>query len=325
MKHIAAVLLSLAATQFLGAQEQSPLALLSSISLPGVKGRFDHAALDAATNRLFFAALGNDTLEVVDVGSGKRLHTITGLSKPTGVAFLPDAKLLVVANGGDGTCRFFDGASYVEKGRATGLDDADNVRFDPRGNRIYLGYGEGALGVIDPATMKVTASIPLPEHPESFQLEQVGPRIFVNVPDARQVAVIDRQQLAVIATWSLDRWRANFPMSLDEEHGRVFIGCRNPARLVELDAASGRIVGDCEIDGDTDDLFFDPKRGRIYVSCGEGFLDTITVEDKGKPTRLARQATLPGARTCFFTPALDRLFLAVPTKAEVRCYRPMSQ
>jgi DNA-binding beta-propeller fold protein YncE len=130
-----------------------------------VEGRFDHAACDDAASRLFFAALGNDTVEVVDLAAAKRLHTITGLKKPTGVAFIPDRSLIIVANGGDGTCRFFDGTTYAEKGRISGLDDADNVRFDAKAKLIYLGYGDGALGVIDPATMKTHRQHPTPEPP----------------------------------------------------------------------------------------------------------------------------------------------------------------
>src|SRR6476620_9808310 len=170
------------------AEEPPPLALKISIPLLNVEGRFDHAAADPETHRLFFVALGNNTLEVVDLVAGKRLHTITGLKKPTGVLFLVDENLLVVANGDDGTCRFYDGTNYKEKGRVGEVDDADNLRFDAKTKQIYLGYGEGALGVIDPATMKLVKSIALPKHPESFQLEHDGSRIFVNLPDSKNIA-----------------------------------------------------------------------------------------------------------------------------------------
>lgn len=295
-----------------------------AIALPGVEGRFDHAAVDVVSHRLFFAALGNDTLEVVDVEAGKRLHTIPGLKKPTGVAFLARLNLLVVANGSDGTCRFFDGTTYAEHGRVTGLDDADNLRFDAKEKRVYLGYGDGALASIDPEAMKVVATIPLAKHPESFQLEENGPRIFVNVPDARQIAVVDRRAGRVTATWPVEDARANFPMALAEKEGRVFVACRQPARLLAFDLGSGKRVGEAAMSGDADDLFFDAPAGELMASCGEGFLDVFRFAPPGTITRTYRVASAAGARTAFFSAKLGALFLAVPHRgsqgAEIRVY-----
>ena len=307
----------------LHAEEPAPLTLQRAIALPGVEGRFDHAAFDAATHRLFFAALGNNTLEVVDVAAGKRVHSIAGLKMPTGVLFLAEENLLVVACGGDGTCRFFDGTSYAEKGRVTGVDDADNLRFDAQARRIYLGYGGGALGVIDPVAMKLIASIALAKHPESFQLEENGPRIFVNVPEAKHIAVVDRAAGKVVATWPVGEFRANFPMALAEVQHRVFIGCRAPARLLAFDTQSGQRVADAPLSGDIDDVFFAAATSRLFASCGEGFTDVFHFT---APATLARTHRLPsaaGARTAFFTPK-SGFALAVPHRgaqgAEIRVF-----
>jgi hypothetical protein len=305
------------------AEEPSPLSLKFTIALPGVEGRLDHADTDPATHRLFFAALGNNTLEVVDVAAAKRLHTIDGLKKPTGVLFLADENLLVVASGNDGTCRFYDGSTYAEKGRITGVDDADNLRYDAKAKRIYLGYGNGALGVIDPVAMKLTGRITLPKHPEAFQLEQAGPRIFVNVPAAREIAVVDRVAAKVIETWPVTDFRANFPMALDEAQHRLFIGCRTPARLLAFDTRSGKRIADAALSGDIDDLFFDAASSRLLATCGEGFVDVFHI---GVPARLERTHRLPsaaGARTAFFS-ADSGLCLAVPHRgtqgAEIRVF-----
>jgi DNA-binding beta-propeller fold protein YncE len=308
----------------MAAEPQAPLTLTSTIALTGVEGRFDHAAIDPATHRLFFAALGNNTLEVVDVSAGKRRHTIAGLKKPTGVLFLAAENLLVVASGDDGTCRFYDGTSYAERGRVTGVDDADNLRYDAKTKRIWVGYGDGALGMIDPAAMKLTGSIALAEHPESFQLEENGPRIFVNVPDAKQIAVVDRAAGKVVETWSLGDFRANFPMALDEARHRVFIACRSPARLLAFDMQSGKRVADAALSGDIDDLFFDAASSRLVASCGEGFVDVFRFEPPAKLERTHKLATAAGARTAYFYPTLG-FFLAVPHRgaqgAEIRTYR----
>jgi hypothetical protein len=303
-----------------------PLRLTHTIPLSGVKGRFDHFSCDPISHRLIVAALGNNTGEVLDAADFKRLHTFTGLRKPTGALILAEPHRFYFANGDDGTFRAFDGGNYAPASQLGALDDADNVRFDPAAKLIYVGYGEGALGVTDPGTSKLLHSIPLAAHPESFQLEGHGPRIFVNVPDKKHIAVVDREQRKVVATWPMEKAQANFPMALDEATHRLFVGCRKPASLVVLDTARGVPVADLEISGDTDDLFFDAKRQRLYVSCGEGALDVIQRRDADYYERIARITTRGGARTCFFSPELDRLFLAVPERgghdAELRVYQP---
>lgn len=323
MKQAAAILLC-AGCLGLCAAEPSALTLVRTVPLPGVKGRFDHFAVDAKGQRLFIAALGNSTLEIVDMAEGKRLKRITGLHKPTGVLFLAEQNQIAVANGDDGTLRFFDGVTYELVKNLASLGDADNVRFDRRTKAIFVGYGEGALASIDAITITQTGSIKLAAHPESFQLEQQGARIFVNIPDAKQVAVVDREKRAVIATWPMETFRGNFPMALDEVNRRLFIGCRQPPRLVVLDITSGQSVASVEISGDTDDLFYDANRKRIYVSCGEGFLDVLQAGNGDHYARVQRLPTRTGARTCFYSPDPDRLYLAVPQRvshdAEIRVY-----
>jgi DNA-binding beta-propeller fold protein YncE len=319
-------MLSVAVCVFAGfaRAEEPALKLERTIALPGVEGRFDHAAADPETKRLFFAALGNNTLEIVDIASGTRVHTIRNLRKPTGVLFLRDSNSLVVANGDDGTCRFFDGKTYAETGRITGLEDADNVRLDRKANRIYLGYGEGGLAVIDPAAMKVVGRIALKAHPESFQLEENGPRIFINVPDARQIVVIDRERGTLADTWPLADFRANFPMALDEARHRLYVGCRQPARLLVLDTATGKRVVDRPLSGDTDDLFYDASTKCLIASCGEGFVDVVRGVGDASPAKVERLATAAGARTSLLIPQLGLFCLAVPHRgaqgAEIRVY-----
>jgi len=325
MKRAALLLLSTLAFA-VHAAEPATLELTQTIPLPGVKGRFDHFAIDTTGKRLFVAALGNNTLEVVDLAAGKRIRSLAGMSKPTGVLYLPDPNQVIVANGDDGTLKILGGADFKVLQNLTALADADNLRFDPQTKLAWLGYGEGALGIIDPAAAKLLGSVKLPAHPESFQLETGNRRIFVNVPDAKQVAVIDRVKRTVTDTWPMETFQANFPMALDETNHRLFIGCRQPARLVVLDTATGKPAADLAISGDIDDLFYDAPRKRLYLSCGEGFLDTVEQTTADTYTRASQMPTAPGARTCYFSPVTDRLYLAVPDrgaqKAEIRIYQP---
>jgi DNA-binding beta-propeller fold protein YncE len=308
------------------AADNLDLKLIQTIPLPGVKGRFDHFAIDAKGQRLFVAALGNNTLEVIDLAGGRRLKSVPGMAKPTGVLHLPEGNEVLVGNGDEGTLKILSGSDYTILHSLSSLDDADNLRLDPKAKIAWLGYGDGALAVVDPAAAKSVASIKLPAHPESFQLEPEGNRLFVNLPDAKQIAVIDRERQTVVAKWPMERFEANFPMALDAANRRLFVGCRKPARLVVLDTESGKSVADVAISGDTDDLFYDAKRKRLYVSCGEGFINVIEQASPDSYRTRSRVATAAGARTSFFTAALDRLYLAVPERgsqrAELRVYEP---
>jgi YVTN family beta-propeller protein len=300
------------------------LTLKATVPLPGVRGRFDHFASDTNGHRIFVAALGNNTVEVIDTANAKRLHTITGQHKPTGIAYVSQTRRLFVANGDDGTLKVFDGETYAVVKNITGLDDADNVRYDAKADRLYVGYGDGALAIIDPQKLEVVGRIKLEGHPESFQLEKAGPRIFVNVPDAKQIAVVDREKRTVIAKWPMEKFHANYPMALDETNHRLFVGCRQPARLVVFDTESGKAISDFAISGDTDDLFYDGKRQRLYISCGEGAVDLIQKLEANAQGARARISTRTGARTSFFSPESDELYLAVPVtgkqEAELRVY-----
>lgn len=307
------------------AHASETLKLVRTIPLPGVRGRFDHFAIDVKGRRLFLAALGNNTLEVVDVAAGKRLQSLTGLRKPTGVVYLADANQIGVANGGDGTFKLFDGATYALVKSLGSLEDADNVRWDARARRLYVGYGEGALAVLDPQSLAQVGTVKLPAHPESFQLESQGSRIFVNVPGAEQVIVLDREKQAAITTWPMKQFKANFPMALDEANHRLFVGCRQPAQLLALDAVAGKTVAKLAISGDPDDLFYDARRKRLYVSCGQGFVEAIDQRTADTYQLRERIPTRAGARTSVFSADLNEFYLAVPQQgsesAEIRVFQ----
>jgi hypothetical protein len=298
---------------------------LAAIPLDNVKGRIDHLAIDAAGKRLFVAALGNNSVEVIDLAASKAIKHLTGMTEPQGVAYLPQAKTLVVASGGDGKVRFYDGETFALKSTADDLDDADNVRADEK--RVYVGYGSGTLAFFEGE--KRTGEVKLAGHPESFQLESAGPRIFVNVPAARKIEVVDREKKSVIAQWTVSEAEANFPMVLDEPHHRLLVACRKPARLLALDTESGKVVATADICSDADDLWLDAAAHRIYVSGGEGCISVIDQSDADHYTPLAKIPTAPGARTSFFDRATRRLYLAVPQRggggaqrAEVRVFQP---
>jgi YVTN family beta-propeller protein len=292
------------------AQSTSPLRLEKTIPLPDVKGRIDHLAFDADNERLFVAALGNNTVEVIDVKSAKVIRTITGLAEPQGVIYQPERKRLWVANAGDGRVRIFDALTFQPLRSIELGDDADNIRRDAATQRILVGYGSGGIATFDSEGNKV-ADIKVDAHPESFQLEKNGPRMFVNLPNSQKVAVIDRTKAAVAGSWTTDDAQSNFPMALDEADGRLFIVCRKPAVLLVLDTKLGTVVAKLPTVGDSDDVFYDQKRKRIYASGGEGAIAVYQQQDADHYSKISQLDTVKGARTSLFVPELSRLFLAV--------------
>ncbi len=306
------------------AQENAPLRLVETIPLPDVAGRIDHFGIDVEGRRLFMAALGNNTVEGFDLNAGKRIHTLRGLEEPQGIFYVAGSNRLFVAEGSTGACKIFDGTSLKLLRAVQFSDDADNVRYDAARKQIYVGYASGALAILDDATGDRLGDIRLDGHPESFRLESSGQRIFVNVPTAGHIAVVDRAKRAVIQKWPNGAARSNFPMALDESHRRLLVAYRRPAELAVFDTESGRRVASLPCAGDADDLWFDAARRRIYVSGGEGVLSVIAQRDADHYEPVARIPTASGARTSIFVPELNRLYLAVPRrvvqKAELRVY-----
>ena len=303
-----AVLLTMAVRAVPQPIDSTPLQLEAKIPLGEVRGRIDHMAVDLAGQRLFIAELGTDAVGIVGLKDRKVLHRIPGLKEPQGVGFVPSTGTLYVANAGDGSLRLFQGENYSDVGRIDLGDDADNIRVDAAANRVIVGYGSGALAVIDAVSRSKIADIALKSHPEAFQLSRDG-RIFVNVPSAREIAVVDRSAGKQVASWPMRVAASNFPMALDDEAGQVFTVFRNPAKLGVFAMRDDGAVATSNTCGDADDIFLDAKRHRLYVSCGEGSLDII--EAQGAFRRIARVTTIAGARTALFVPDLDRLFLAV--------------
>jgi DNA-binding beta-propeller fold protein YncE len=295
-----------------------PLQKLREIAMPGVEGRIDHMAADPVGHRLFVAALGNNTLEVLDTAHGKWIGSIAGLREPQGVAFLPRLGRIAVANGDDGSCRFFDSRTYEPVASIDCRSDADNLRYDAHADCLFVGYGKGAVTEIDVAKMRKSADIPLPGHPESFQLETSGTRVFVNIPSRGQIAVIDRRNSTVAAHWPIADSASNFPMALDEAHHRLLVGCRRPARLVVFDTVSGKTVAALPCTRDTDDLFYDARQRRVYVSGGEGAVSVFQQADADHYSLLATVPTAAGARTSLFVPEAERLYVAVPHRGKQR-------
>ena len=301
------------------------LELQAKITLPGCKGRIDHLAFDPEHRRLFVAELGNNSVAVVDVDKRRLDHRLEGHDEPQGIAYFPPLNRLYVADGGDGTVRAYDAATFKLISSVKLAGDADNVRIDSIAKRVYVGYGNGALAVLDPESLKHIRDIPLKNHPESFQVSPNDGRIYVNVPDAKEVAVVDPRAARQIESWPATTWAANYPMAIDEQGQSVLSVFRRPARLARYSIVDGSISAEVEVCGDADDVFVDAKRKRVYVVCGEGVVDVL---DRETLKRIEEYSTSFGARTGLYSKDADVLFVAARAEggreAQVWMLKPMN-
>jgi DNA-binding beta-propeller fold protein YncE len=290
-------------------RDSLPLREVGRIELPGVSGRIDHLAVDMEGQRLFVAALGADEVEVVDLRAGKRVAQLKGLREAQGVVYVPAIRRVFVAVGESGEVVAFDGDGRVNA--APGLPDADNMRYFTPTGRLVVGFGHG-LAILDPATLAVVQRIALPGHPEAFELAEHGPEIYVNVPDAGRIVVVDRRTGKTTAEWNIEPEAANFPMALDEAAHRLYVGTRRPARLLVYDTTSGQRLSRTPLCGDVDDLFLDPARAQVLAVCGEGEVDVVSTAGVGEGARPRRVSTAAGARTGLYVPSTSTLWVAAP-------------
>lgn len=303
-------------------QATALLNLNQTISLPLVKGGFDLMAVDLAGKRLFLNAEDNNTTEVIDLAAGKLAHTITDVTEPKWVVYRPELHRLYIANG-NGNVRVLDSDSFATQRTITFKEKANNLRFDAKTGELFVGVGKkfGAIGVVDTRKDVITAEIPLANFPKQFEVE--GNLIYVNVPAANHVAVVDRKKKAVVATWPVTAAKGNIPMGFDRARHRLFIGCE-PGKLAVLDSANGRQVAVLDIAPEPDGVHYDAQRRLIYISCGDGSLDVVRQTDADHYEFAGRVPTAKGAATSLFVPELSQLFLAVPQRdgqtAELRVY-----
>ena len=324
------VLLAIVCNSFSGCKGQTQfgtnlLHLEKTIPLPGVKGRIDHLDIDLKEQVLYVAALGNNTVEVVNLLNGKVVHSITDLDEPQGVCYIPQTHEIFVANGGSGDCYFYNAATFEKRATIHLASDADDVRYDSAERKIYVGYGTGGIAVINADTHLQIGDVKLPGHPESFQLDKDLNRLFVNVPDAHMIAVIDLTQLKLINKWVRNSPTANFPMAIDTSRHQVFIGYRHPSKLMILDGKTGQEINTSNMIGDADDLYYYNNKTEIFVSGGDGAIGIYQQDNTTAYKQVANISTSSGARTSLLCAELKLFILAARASsgnpAEILLYK----
>jgi DNA-binding beta-propeller fold protein YncE len=320
------VSLFLLAASSLFAVAAPPLTLEKSIPLPGVKGGFDLMAVDSPGQRLFLCAEENNTVEVLDLAAGQRVKSLHGFAEPKWAVYRAEQQRLYISQA-SGAVAVLDSRTFAPVKEYKFREKANNLRFDAATGELFVGIGKtfGAIAIVDTAKDATTGEIPLADFPKQFEVE--GGRIFVNVPKANHIAVIDRAKREVVATWLVAEAKDNVPMGFDRAQHRLFVGCE-PEKFVVFDSVAGKSIASLDIAAESDGIHYDAKRHRIYVSCGAGSLDVVAQTDADHYALATSVPTVKGAGTSWFSPELDRLYLAVPAHdgqpAELRVYQPSS-
>ncbi len=289
---------------------ENKLKLEKIIEMPGVAGRIDHMAFNLKDKVLYMAALGNNTVEVIDLKKGAVIQSIKGVDEPQGIAYIPEQNEVAVASGGNGDCVFFNATTFQRVATVHLNGDADNIRYDAAERKMYVGYGNGGMALIDPVKHKQIGNVKLYAHPESFQLDKRNNKLYVNLPNDHSIAVIDLKNFTIRDTWKISKYKANFPMTLDTANNHVMIGFRHPAVLVSYDVNSGKEVSKNELVGDVDDVFFNANKQQIVASGGDGY---INIFEKGADNTfklVSNIGTRSGARTSLLIPSIGYYVLA---------------
>lgn len=314
------------------AQANQPLKLVQTISIPNADGRLDHMGIDVGGRRLFVAALGNNSLEVIDLAEGKWAQSVPGLKKPQGVYYVAKTKKVFVANGNDGSCRMFTGNPLQPAGQLQLSLGADLMEYDSNLKVLYVGHGGkdagkeyGEFAIIDAVKDSQLGNVQTEAHPGGIAIERRG-RVFVTLPEKNKIILIDPKKRQVTATWDLPQVQQPVSLALDEERHRLFVGSRKPPQITVLDTETGKAVANLETIGLLDGISYDAAHKRIYVSGGEGFIGVYQQHDADHYDPVARIPTAYMARTSLFVPALNRLFVALPRHdnhdAEIQVFEP---
>jgi hypothetical protein len=326
----AAALLCLCVPVIQSQTTTSGLKVQQNITLPGVNGKFDHFAMDEAGKRLFVAAAANQSVEVIDLTSGKVVDSLKGFGKPHGLAWIARTGTLFVSDGGKAELAIYSGSPLKVVKTISLSEDADDMVYDHATDLLYVGHGgtnpanPAQIAVVDAKNQYLVTNLHVSAHPEALELDAKSDRIFANIADAGQVVVIDGTTHAINATWTLKSAKGNTLLAYDEADDVLLIGCRAPAKIIALDGKSGRELSTLASSAGADDLFFDRTARRAYLISGEGAIDLANLAADGMLRAVAVTRTVTGAKTGLLNPNNGLLYIGIPgslAPSSIRIYQ----
>lgn len=294
------------------------LVLQGRTELPGYSGDFDHFAVDLPGNRLFLAAEDHGTLEVFDLKSGKHLKTVTGFETPHSLFPIPQSHRLLVTDGSD-SVKLLDDQTLAPASTIKLHPGADSIGYDAGSGHLYIVTGgkdvkleQSWLEEIDPVKAQKLSEVRFDaNHVEALAVQQGGSRLYINVTDKNDLAVIDKPTHRIVARWPIKEAEQNALVQLDEATHRLFVVTRKPGKMLVLDADSGATLASFGAPGRVDQEIFDQANHRIYAPGGEGYIGVYAEQDANHFTELAHVSSAVGAKTAILVPELHRLYVAV--------------
>jgi hypothetical protein len=262
----------------------------------GGTGSWDYLTVDAE-HRLLFVPRSTHTM-VLDASTGKTVADISGQKRNHGVALVPAVGRGFISDGDDASVVVFDLKTYQVLGKLKAETDADGIIYDPASKKVLLVSGDGGVLIpispdVDPVSGSADPRIELGGKPEFLVADGHG-RAYINLVDKNQVAVVDIKTASVVAHWSTAPGGSPVGMSMDREHRRLFIGCRDPKKMIVMSADDGKVLADLSIGSGVDATQFD---GNAFASCSDGTLTVVGETSPGKFGVIQTVATKPGART----------------------------
>jgi DNA-binding beta-propeller fold protein YncE len=309
----------------LHAQADPPLRLIKTIFLPGYVGDFEHFAADIKGNRLFLIAEDHKTVEVLDIRTGRRVHTITGFGQPHAIEYLAGPNSLIVTEGDEesGAVDLVNGSNYKILDKIKLPTDVDGGVYNPVNKNYYVesgGQGQDAkthlLSIIDTQSFKRIGDITLPgTKSEAMAIDHAGAKLYVNLRSPDEIGVVDLATRQLIARWPIPEAKNENALVLDEPNHRLFSASHTPPKLFVFDIDTGKVIASLPCAENSDDMGYDPVRKRIYIT-GDGSASVIVQQDADHYRSVAELPTGYRAKTSIFVPELNRLYIAVSSRGK---------
>jgi DNA-binding beta-propeller fold protein YncE len=309
------VLLVLAVSS--NAQEKLPLKLVATTPMPGFTGDFDHFGVDLKGNRLFLAAEDQKSVEVFNLRTGKRIHSIEGFGHPLTMAYLPESDRLIVTNGDINDVALVDCKEYKIINTLKLGKGVDHSALNPIDGYFYVENGAApdgrshSLAIIDTKSFKIVGEIPglSGDSNEGMVVDRAGEKLYVNLTGSDEVGVIDLDTRQIVAKWPLPDLHVAHAIALDESNHRLFTATRKPSQFVVFNTETGKVVASLPCAGVNSDMSLDVARKRIYVT-GSDTASVFVQRDADHYEHIAEVPTAYRAKSSIFVPELKRLYVA---------------
>ncbi len=277
------------------AQADQPLRLIKTVFLPGYVGDFEHFAADLKGNRLFLIAEDHKTVEVLDIRTGRRIHTITGFGQPHAIEYLAGPNSLVVTEGDEesGAVDLVSASNYKILDKIMLPTNVDGGVFNPVNKYYYV--ESGAQG----------------QDAKTHLLSIIDTQSFKRI----EIGVVDLLTGQLVTRWPIPEAKSQNALVLNEPNHRLFSATHTPPKLFVFDIDTGKVIASLPCAVNSDDMGYDPVRKRIYIT-GDGEASVFEQRDADHYVHIAEVPTGYRARTSIFVPELNRLYLGVASRGK---------